>query len=103
MPAPHLDPKSEQHLLALATNLYTAIEGGDPAHILAAQQPFSQAVEALWQRIDHADIPEKDKAIARLLSNMALKDLPQLIQDPANYPEILREMRLLKNSLILLE
>jgi hypothetical protein len=40
--------------------------------------------------------------VARLLADMAMRDLPQEIQDPANYPQILHKLRLLKNSLVLL-
>jgi hypothetical protein len=34
---------------------------------------------------------------------MAMHGLPQAIQDPANYPRIQHELRLLKNSLVLLK
>ncbi len=57
-----------------------------------------------WKRaLGDAEISDGDKAVLRLLSEAAIKDLPQKIQDPANYPKIKRELHLLKNSLALLK
>lgn len=99
----HIPHQLEEQILSLAHTLYEAIEGGDRDQILTAQQALSQTVGQAWERFDHSDASDKDKAVARLLSDMAVQALPAEIQDPANYPEILRKLRLLKNSLILLK
>jgi hypothetical protein len=103
MTSPHVDSSVKEKMNDLAHQLYAAIEGGDREQILTAQKALSAAVEALWERIDHSELTPKDKAVARLLAGAAVKDLPEKIQDPVNYPQILHELRLLKNSLVLLD
>jgi hypothetical protein len=98
-----MDPAIKEKATHLAHQLYEAIENGNREQILAAQSELSTFADAIWQRIDHAEISPKEKAIARLLAEMAIKELPEKIQDPANYPEIKHKLRLLKNSLILLD
>jgi hypothetical protein len=98
-----MDPAIKEKATHLAHQLYEAIDTGNREQILAAQAELSAFTDAIWQRIDHADISPKEKAIARLLAEMAIKELPEKIQDPANYHEIQHQLRLLKNSLVLLD
>lgn len=79
--------------------LCDTIDSGDTHRILTAQKELTTAAEAIWSHIENDPIPNRDKALARLLAGAALKDLPKEIQDPANYPRIQRELRLLKRSL----
>ena len=79
--------------------LCDAIDEGDTQRILTAQKELTAAAEAIWSHIEHDSLPGRDKALARLLAEGALKELPSAIQDPANYPRIQRELRLLKRSL----
>jgi hypothetical protein len=97
-----IDPTLVQHITGLAQALASAIETGDSAQILTAQQNLSHAAEVVWARYDNETHSGKDKAVTRLLADMAMRDLPKEIQDPANYPQILHNLRLLKNSLVLL-
>jgi hypothetical protein len=97
-----IDPTLVQHITGLAQALASAVKTGDSAQILTAQQNLSHAAEVVWARYDNETHSGKDKAVARLLADMAMRDLPQEIQDPANYPQILHKLRLLKNSLVLL-
>jgi hypothetical protein len=87
----------------LAYALMEAIQSGERERILAAQQALTNEARLDWEALDQrADLAPKDKALARLLAGMAIHELPELIQDPANYPVILSRLRLLKNSAALL-
>lgn len=97
-----LDPALVEHVTGLAQALVGAIEAGDQAQILTAQQNLTRTAEALWAKYDSEAHASKEKAIARLLADMAVRELPRDIQDPANYPQILHKLRLLKSSLVLL-
>jgi predicted alpha/beta-hydrolase family hydrolase len=103
MPTPYVDSTIKEKITLLAHQLYEALESGDREQILAAQAALSEAVESLWLRIDQSDATPKDKAISRLLTDMAVKGLPNIVQDEKNYPEIKQKLRLLKSSLVLLE
>ena len=98
-----IDDVTLNQLTQLAQTLYTAIDGGDHAQILSAQQALSAQASELWRHVDLDDVAGRDKAVARLLADMAIHSLPESIQDPANYPRIQHELRLLKNSLVLLK
>jgi hypothetical protein len=97
-----INPALVQHVTGLAQALGSAIETGDSAQILAAQQNLSHTAEVVWAQYDNETHSGKEKAVARLLADMAMRDLPKEIQDPANYPQILHKLHLLKNSLVLL-
>jgi hypothetical protein len=97
-----IDPALVQHIMGLAQALASAIETGDSAQILTAQQNLTHTAEVAWAQYDNETHSGKDKAVMRLLADLAMHDLPQDIQDPANYPQILHKLRLLKNSLVLL-
>ena len=97
-----IDPTLVQHFTGLAQTLAGALETGDTAQILVAQQNLSHTVEVVWAKYASEPHSGKEKAVVRLLAEMALRDLPKDIQDPANYPQILHKLRLLKNSLALL-
>lgn len=95
-----------QKIAELAHTLYQALDAPSPdtQQILSAQQNLTAVVETAWTRVDNdANLTGHDKAIARLLTEAAIKELPQKIQDPANYPEIKHSLRLLKASLVLLQ
>ncbi|MCL4299129.1 MAG: hypothetical protein KJ077_25560 [Anaerolineae bacterium] len=83
------------HLQALCN----AIDSDNTQRILTAQKELTTTTEAIWSHIENGPIPSRDKALARLLADAALKELPKEIQNPANYPRIQRELRLLKRSL----
>ncbi len=102
-PPPKIDEAALKEITDAAQALYVAIDSGDRAQILSAQQALSQKTEIAWKHLDQAQLAGRDKAIARLLADMAIEALPQDIQDPANYPRIQHELRLLKNSLVLLK
>ena len=51
---------------------------------------------------NRADITAREKGILRLLAGAAIKELPEMIKDPANYAKIEQDLRLLKSSLALL-
>ena len=92
-----------QQASALTLALYDALESQDAERIRDAQQNLTAAAEFIWAQLNSAtNIPNQDKAIARLLAGGAIQELPHLIQDPANYPKIKRELRLLKSSITLL-
>lgn len=92
-----------QKITTLAHALYEAFDTQDTQQILTAQKNLSAAAEVLWARANNDErISGHDKAILRLLAEAAIKELPQKIQDPANYPQIKHELRLLKSSLVLL-
>ncbi len=99
----NIPPEKLNRVVELAHALAEALQGGQRATILAAQQALSQEVETDWAAFEASDASPKDKAVARLLAAGAIRELPQAIQDPANYPQILHELRLLKNSLVLLK
>ncbi len=87
----------------LAQELYRAIQSGDRERILAAQIALTQEAHNSWSMLEHSSaLAPNDKALARLLADMTINELPELIQDPANYPKILSQLRLLKNSMTLL-
>lgn len=88
---------------ALAHALYIAIESGDRDQIIAAQKELTAAAENVLAALDNAPISGQDKAVVHLLAGAAVKELPIAIQDPVNYPRILHEIRLLKNSLVLIK
>lgn len=92
-----------QQLTQLAQTLYSAIDSGDQAQILSAQQALSAKAAEVWSQVDQEQVTARDKAVARVLADMATHGLPQAVQDPANYPNIQHELRLLKNSLVLLK
>jgi hypothetical protein len=97
-----LNPKyaaALQQVSAYLQALCDTIDSGDTQRILTTQKELTATAEAIWSHIENDPIPNRDKALARLLAGAALKDLPQEIQNPANYPRIQRELRLLKRSL----
>ena len=104
---PNFDPEQAaavQQVTALVQLLDEALERGDPRQILNAQQNLTAVAEMHWTRLDHdASLSGREKAIVRLLTGAAIKELPVAIQDPANYPKIQRELRILKSSLVLLK
>lgn len=83
----------------LAHALGKAIQSGDREKILAAQQALTEEAIVDWDQVQQReDLTPKDKALARLLAGIAIKELPEIVQDPQNYPLILSRLRLLKNS-----
>ncbi|GAP12752.1 hypothetical protein LARV_00488 [Longilinea arvoryzae] len=93
-----------QKITELARALYEALDGQDTRQILSAQQALSAAAEAMWSRVNaDENISHPDKAIVRLLAEAAIQELPEKIHDPANYPQIKHDLRLLKSSLVLLQ
>lgn len=98
-----IDAAALKQLTDLAHDLYVAIDTGDRAQILSTQQALSEKAEIAWKHVDQEQVSGRDKAVARLLADMAIEALPQAIQDPANYLRIQHELRLLKNSLVLLK
>jgi len=98
-----IPPEKLHQIAELAHALADAIHSGDQTLILSAQQALTEEARYDWAIIEQrSDLTPKDKALARLLADMALKELPTLIQDPANYPVILSRLRLLKSSMALL-
>lgn len=92
-----------QQIIKLAQNLYEALENQELQQILIAQQNLSATAEMVLILMENeANISGREKAIVRLLVGAAMKELPLKIQDPANYPQIKRDLRLLKSSLVLL-
>lgn len=97
-----LPPQYAAALQPVSTRLQAlcdAIDSGDTQRILTTQKELTTAAEAIWSHIENDSLPGRDKALARLLAGGALKELPQEIQDPANYPRMQRELRLLKRTL----
>jgi hypothetical protein len=93
-----------QQVIGLAQALYEALERQDPQQIPSAQQNLTAVAEMLWTRVNQdASVSSRDKAILRLLAGGAIKELPVAIQDPANYPKILHDLRVLRSSLVLLK
>jgi hypothetical protein len=92
-----------QQIVILAQALYEALDSQNAQQIQTAQQNLSAIAEMALAKLNReADLSGRDKAIVRLLAEAAIKELPLKIQDPANYPEIKRDLRLLKSSLVLL-
>ncbi len=102
----NIDPEQAaaiQQVTMLAEVLYGALERQDSQQILNAQQNLTAAAEMIWTRVDQdASFPGRDKAILRVLAGAAIKELPVAIQNPANYPKIQHDLRVLKSSLVLL-
>jgi hypothetical protein len=89
---------------ALVQALDEALERRDSQQILTAQQELTAVAEMVWPRLDQdVGLSGREKAIVRLLTGVAIKELPVAIQDPANYPKIQRDLRVLKSSLVLLK
>jgi hypothetical protein len=103
----NIDPEQAaaiQQVTALAQVLYEALERQDSQQILSAQQNLTAVIEMIWTRVNQdAGVSGRDKAILRLLAGGAIKELPVAIQDPANYPKIQHDLRMLKSSLVLLK
>ncbi len=98
-----IPPEKLQQIADLAHALADALQHGDRQQILAAQRALTDEARYDWEIVQQrTDFTPKDKAVARLLADMALKELPDLIQDPVNYPTILSRLRLLKSSMALL-
>jgi hypothetical protein len=96
-----LTPQYAAALQPVSTRLQAlcdAIDSGDTQRILAAQKELTATTEAIWSHIENDSLPGRDKALARLLAEGALKELPGAIQDPANYPRIQRELRQLRQG-----
>ncbi len=92
-----------QYIIRLAKDLYEALECQNDQQIQFAQQNLSDAAEKVLAKMENApDLSGRDKAVLRLLAGAAIKELPNKIKDPANYPQIKRDLRLLKSSLVLL-
>jgi hypothetical protein len=92
-----------QQIITLAQNLYGALESHDCQQIIIAQQNLSAVAELVLVQMEReAIISGRYKAIVRLLATAAIKGLPLKIQDPSNFPQIKRDLRLLKSSLVLL-
>ncbi len=104
---PNFDPElaaAVQQVTALVQVLDEALERRDSQQILNTQQNLTAVADMIWTWLDHdAIVSRRDKAIVRLLADAAIKELPVAIQDPANYPRIQRELRVLKSSLVLLK
>ncbi len=96
MTNPLIEDSTPSQLTQLAQTLYAAIDSGDRAQTLSAQQALSTQAAAIWSMVNQKEVAGRDKAMARLLADMA-------IQDPANYLRIQHELRLLRNSLVLLK
>ena len=86
----------------LATNLLDAIESNDDAKTLIAQQEFTDTLTTLWNLAEVIAIDPKLKAVSRLVVGWAMDELPTQIQNPANYPEIKRQLKIFRRSLVLL-
>ncbi len=92
-----------QSITGLVLAFYAALESQNPQQIQATQQSLSTVAEMVWmQASGDPHLSARDKALVRLLAEGAIRELPVKIQDPANYPQIKRELRLLKSSLLLL-
>ncbi len=92
-----------QQLTALAQNLYDALENQNTDQILSAQQNLTSAIETLWPMVESDEtVTSRERAFLRLLAGAAIKELPDRIKDPANYPKIKQDLRLLKTSAELL-
>jgi len=88
-------------LSLLAKNLLDALEDNDRAEALAAQQAFTSTIAALWGASEEFGIDPKIKAVLRLVVGWAIYELPNQIQDPDNDNKIKRELKIFRNSLIL--
>ena len=94
---------SVQQIIRLAQELYEALDSQNAQQILIVQQNLSAVAEMVLVLIDNEeDHSGQEKAIVRLLAGAAIKELPKEIQDPDNYAQIKRDLRLLKSSLVLL-
>ncbi len=92
-----------QQIIRLAQELYEALDSQNAERILIVQQKLSAVAEMVLARIDEENnLSGREKAIVRLLAGSAIKELPVKIADPGNYPQIKRDLRLLKSSLVLL-
>ena len=104
---PNFDPEltaAVQQVTALVQALDEALERRDSRQILNTQQNLTAVVEMVWTRLDQdAGLSGREKAVVRLLAGAAIEELPVAVQDPANYPKIQRELRILKSSLVLLK
>ncbi len=86
----------------LAKNLLDALESGDQAKTLVAQQEFTGTITMLWNMAEVVNLDPKLKAVSRLVVRWAIDELPKEIQDPANNPEIKRQLKIFRRSLVML-
>jgi hypothetical protein len=86
----------------LAINLLDALESGDQTKTLAAQQEFTGTIATLWNATEVIDIDPKLKTVSRLVVGWAIEERPKQIQDPANNPEIKRQLKIFQRSLLLI-
>ncbi len=104
---PNFDPEQAalvQQVTALVQALDVALERRDSQQILNTQQDLTAVAEMIWVRLDqYVGVSGREKAIVRLLTGVAIEELPVAIQDLANYPKIQRDLRVLKSSLVLLK
>lgn len=92
-----------QQITALAQALQDALEDQNTEQILIAQQNLTATAEMIWARVDNdTAITGREKGFLRALAGAAIKELPEKIKDPANYPKIKHELRLLKSSAAML-
>jgi hypothetical protein len=92
-----------EQITALGQALYDAIESQNTGQILIAQQNLTAAAETIWAKVEgDTTLTGREKAVLRVLAGAAIKELPERINDPANYAKIKQELRLLKMSADLL-
>ena len=89
-------------LSLLAKNLLDALENNDRAEALVAQQAFTSTIAKLWGATEEFYIEPKIKAILRLVAGWAINELPDQIQKPTNDVKIKRELKIFRNSLMLI-
>jgi hypothetical protein len=92
-----------QQLRTIGSELLDALNLGDVESVTAAQRKFSGAIDAAWQYFNRPEVPAREKALPRLIERWAQGDLPKEISDPANYPAVARELKLLLSSLVIFE
>lgn len=92
-----------QRMRILGNNLIEALNQGDSAQIVTAQQEFSGAIEHAWQYFNRPEVPAREKAIPRLIEGWAQRDLTAEISEPANHKKAIHDLKLFMNTLALFE
>ena len=75
-----------------AKALLEALERGDRAAVDAAQRRFSQTVAEAWDRYQQGGIAVAVQGLPRVMYQWAVEELPQQVQDPAQWPKVRREL-----------
>ncbi|HFD39392.1 MAG TPA: hypothetical protein ENJ31_06035 [Anaerolineae bacterium] len=81
-----------RHLRDAADALRQALDQEDAKAIQDAQEEFSRAVKEAWQLYENGQLVVEMRGLPRLMYFWAVDELPERIQDPAQWLSLRREL-----------